>query len=375
MTRANLQTIAVCLGFFAYSMSAFAGRITNMQRAVGQACNSASPVSTAGTGNGVNGAFARTAAVTHARAGSMARGASICRTLANQCVSQASKFAKAGGKNAASYQKLAKMCKAAAQKGTDTGKSADSSEKESQQAKNDQKNSSGMPSMPSMPQSNNNDQPQSTSPSPQPNPQPQNQSDNQQKTTNGWGHGSASFTPQSASASTTGSTAGALASAAGMGMANSAPMYGNGLPPNALQTQPIPNGGGSGMAGSSSGGSFGGTGQSVNRRAPVSKADIMRGLASYGSGSTNVGGDMASGGSGGFSGYGGGRDPASDKEEPIKLADFLPGGKKGPSLENLVGGHVEAGNTIQSKETNLWNRISRVFARHCGQGLLRDCIP
>lgn len=131
----------------------------------------------------------------------------------------------------------------------------------------------------------------------------------------------------------------------------------------------IPGGGGGGPA--SLGGGGGGGGAQLN-----SKADVLHGVgggASGNFGQTNEKMNMKSGDSGGYS-YNNG----SLHEDTMNLADFLPGGKNDPTKRNVAGigaGTATTNFQIQSKDVNIWNRISDRIKSRCSQGLLRDCIP
>ncbi len=127
----------------------------------------------------------------------------------------------------------------------------------------------------------------------------------------------------------------------------------------------VPGGGGF------SGGGGGGQGASLAAVAPPAAAPPAK--------SFNLGNESGGGGYSqqaalnpgeGFSGYGGGREPAS--ESGLDWSQFLPGHSKDP--RKLAGlAHAESG--INSKDVNIWTMISEHIRARCSQGLLRDCIP
>jgi hypothetical protein len=82
--------------------------------------------------------------------------------------------------------------------------------------------------------------------------------------------------------------------------------------------------------------------------------------------------NMKNGESGGGYSYGQG---GYGQEEPgLDLSQFLPGGKQDPTRK--IAGIAESVNfQIQSKDVNIWSRISERIKARCSQGLLRDCIP
>jgi hypothetical protein len=139
----------------------------------------------------------------------------------------------------------------------------------------------------------------------------------------------------------------------------------------------VPNGGG-GMPGGASGGaaslgssgSGGGGGGSAGARGKDVQITEQGGGGGYQQ--MNASMDMKTGGSGGYN-YGA-REPASEYQG-LDLSQFLPGGKQDPT-RRLAG--ARAGGTsieIQSKDVNIWNRISDRIRSRCNQGLLRDCVP
>lgn len=79
-------------------------------------------------------------------------------------------------------------------------------------------------------------------------------------------------------------------------------------------------------------------------------------------------------GGGGWSGYGKG-DDNNPGYQGFPLADFLPGAKRGPAMAKLVGGigGGAPGVQIQSRDVNIWARISDHIHARCIAGLLRDC--
>ena len=57
----------------------------------------------------------------------------------------------------------------------------------------------------------------------------------------------------------------------------------------------------------------------------------------------------------------------------LDLREFLPGGSKDPTRK--VAGGSATNFQIQSRDVNIWARISERIKSRCSQGLLRDCIP
>lgn len=142
----------------------------------------------------------------------------------------------------------------------------------------------------------------------------------------------------------------------------------------------VPNGGG-GMPGGSGGGGSAGLGGGGNpgggaAAAGGSAADILHGLSSGGGGMSamNASMNLKNGEGGGGYSYGNGRNGAG--EGNLDLSQFLPGGKQDPNRK--LAGFAAGGPSniqIQSKEVNIWSRISERIKARCNQGLLRDCIP
>lgn len=84
--------------------------------------------------------------------------------------------------------------------------------------------------------------------------------------------------------------------------------------------------------------------------------------------------NMKNGEAGGGYTYGQGN-PYGHDDAGLDLSQFLPGGKQDPTRK-LAGMASGGGNfQIQSKEVNIWSRISERIKARCSQGLLRDCIP
>ncbi len=148
--------------------------------------------------------------------------------------------------------------------------------------------------------------------------------------------------------------------------------------PKAAGTPPtvgsVPNGGG-GMPGGGGGapaslGGGGGGGGAAGK----SNTDVLQGFGGGGGGmgamAANM--NMKNGESGGGYSYGQG---GYGQEEPgLDLSQFLPGGKQDPTRK--IAGIAESVNfQIQSKDVNIWSRISERIKARCSQGLLRDCIP
>ncbi len=99
----------------------------------------------------------------------------------------------------------------------------------------------------------------------------------------------------------------------------------------------------------------------------------MHGLSSGGGnlGSMNAAMKLQNG-----DGGGGGYNPSSNNNpyDDMNLSDYLPGGKNYAGDRKLAGGNA-TNFQIQSKEVNIFNRISERIRARCSQGLLRDCIP
>lgn len=154
--------------------------------------------------------------------------------------------------------------------------------------------------------------------------------------------------------------------------------------PKAAGTPPtvggVPNGGG-GMPGGGGGGaaSLGGGAGPGGGAAGGSKTDVLHGMSSGGGGmgAMAAGMNMKNGESGGGYTYGQGSNyGAGGDEAGLDLSQFLPGGKQDPTrkLAGIAGGGP--GNfQIQSKDVNIFMRISERIKARCSQGLLRDCIP
>jgi hypothetical protein len=89
----------------------------------------------------------------------------------------------------------------------------------------------------------------------------------------------------------------------------------------------------------------------------------------------------ASGASQFTQGYGGDASPvtsgsgysAPPPQEMADLSRFLPK-LNSNVLRGLAGGNAQVVQ-INSKDVNIWNRISDRIKSRCSQGLLRDCIP
>lgn len=154
---------------------------------------------------------------------------------------------------------------------------------------------------------------------------------------------------------------------------------GEGIQSEPMKVAGVPNGGG-GMPGGAGGGgaaSLGGGGAAAGGGyAPAStKTDILNGERSGGGYAQMAAGmGMKNGeGGGGYTYGGGGYGHGAD--DNIDLSQFLPGGKRDPTAPRNVAGVAGANYQIQSKEVNIWNRISDRIRTRCSQGLLRDCIP
>jgi len=141
-----------------------------------------------------------------------------------------------------------------------------------------------------------------------------------------------------------------------------------------LQVAQIPVGG-TAMPGANSspttatlgGGSTGGGGGAVG---PSKVADILSGTTSHSAyAQARAGMDMSTNGGGGFGGY------TAPAMEHLNLAEFLPGGKNDPVKRGLAGASEPRVVQIQSREVNIWSRISDHIRMRCTQGLLRDCVP
>ena len=148
--------------------------------------------------------------------------------------------------------------------------------------------------------------------------------------------------------------------------------------PRAAGTPPtvgsVPNGGG-GMPGGGGGapaslGGGGGGGGAAGK----TNTDVLQGFGGSGGGmgamAANM--NMKNGESGG--GYSYGQGGYGQDEPGLDLSQFLPGGRQDPTRK--IAGIAESANfQIQSKEVNIWSRISERIKARCSQGLLRDCIP
>lgn len=105
--------------------------------------------------------------------------------------------------------------------------------------------------------------------------------------------------------------------------------------------------------------------------AASNKADILSRDASGSSGySQTVAGMNTATGSGG--GYSAG--VKVDELKGFRLADYLPGGLA-TEARGLASASIAQVANIQSKDVNIWTRISSHIKSRCNQGLLRDCIP
>jgi hypothetical protein len=139
----------------------------------------------------------------------------------------------------------------------------------------------------------------------------------------------------------------------------------------------IPNGGG-GMPGGGGGGaaSLGGGGGGGGGVAGKNLTDVLHGIGAGGGGMSamNANMNMKNGESGG--GYTYGQGGYGNTDAGLDLSQFLPGGKQDPTRK--VAGIAAGGPgnfQIQSKNVNIWSRISERIKARCSQGLLRDCIP
>lgn len=138
----------------------------------------------------------------------------------------------------------------------------------------------------------------------------------------------------------------------------------------------VPNNGG-GVPGGSGGGpaTLGPGGAVPGGSAPSgSKTDVLHGVGSSGGmGAMAANMNMKNGESGG--GYTYGQGQFSQEEEGLDLSQFLPGGKQDPFRKLAGASSNPASFQIQSKDVNIWARISARIKARCSQGLLRDCIP
>lgn len=142
-------------------------------------------------------------------------------------------------------------------------------------------------------------------------------------------------------------------------------------------TQGVPNGGGQMLGGGGGGGaaSLGGGGGGGAGGAGGKKVEITTGGGGGGFSQQAANMKMTNGEGGGGYSYGG-RGLASSGDG-FNLSEFLPGGAKDPFKgRGLAGSTTGTGNfQIQSKDVNLFSRISERIKSRCAQGLLRDCIP
>lgn len=129
-------------------------------------------------------------------------------------------------------------------------------------------------------------------------------------------------------------------------------------------------GGGGGSPASLGGGSGGGAGGAGGK-----KVEITTGGGGGGFSQQAANMKMTNGEGGGGYNYGG-RNP-SGVDNGFNLSEFLPGGAKDPFKGRAIAGQMNGtGNfQIQSKDVNLFSRISERIKSRCAQGLLRDCIP
>jgi hypothetical protein len=141
-------------------------------------------------------------------------------------------------------------------------------------------------------------------------------------------------------------------------------------------TASVPNGGGQmlGGGGGGSSASLGGAQPASYGGNPSKKVEVQTGSGGGGYSQTAAGMNLKNGEGGGGYTYGG-RNPSSDSN--FDLSSFLPGGKHDPFKgRNVAGTASGTGNfQIQSKDVNLFSRISERIKSRCAQGLLRDCIP
>lgn len=126
----------------------------------------------------------------------------------------------------------------------------------------------------------------------------------------------------------------------------------------------IPGGGGNGP-----GAKLGGKGTG-SPGSPGYTTDVLQGFQNggggAGGGSTNTNGHAG----GGFSGYGGQRDPASERGG-LDLKKYLPGGRLDPGSK--LGGFKPFSLEINGRHVNMWNKISERFQEKCRLGELIDC--
>lgn len=141
--------------------------------------------------------------------------------------------------------------------------------------------------------------------------------------------------------------------------------------------QGIANGGGQMLGGGGGGGpaSLGGGGGGGGAAGGGKKVEITTGGGGGGFSQQAANMKMTNGEGGGGYNYGG-RNP-SGVDNGFNLSEFLPGGAKDPFKGRAIAGSMSGTNNfqIQSKEVNLFSRISERIKSRCAQGLLRDCIP
>lgn len=157
----------------------------------------------------------------------------------------------------------------------------------------------------------------------------------------------------------------------GTGKTGVAPVAGD---PNAqpIPTTQVPNGGGQmpggqqGAGAASLGGGGGGGGAMQTASTHLPDANRLTSHSQFAG--TNQGISTAVGGSAGGYNYGG----RGDSGQPMNYADWLP---KTPSAARALAGGNMRPMQIQSKEVNIWTRISDHIKSRCALGLLRDCVP
>jgi hypothetical protein len=141
-------------------------------------------------------------------------------------------------------------------------------------------------------------------------------------------------------------------------------------------TAAVPNGGGQMLGGGGSGSpaALGGAQPANYGGSPGKKVEVQTSGGGGGYSQTAANMNLKNGEGGGGYTYGG-RNPSSDSN--FDLSSFLPGGKHDPFKgRNVAGAASGTGNfQIQSKDVNLFSRISERIKSRCAQGLLRDCIP
>lgn len=136
----------------------------------------------------------------------------------------------------------------------------------------------------------------------------------------------------------------------------------------------VPNGGGGGIPGGGGSAQLGAGGATTGSFGIKTNTDILQGERSGGGGYGQMaaGMQMKTGESGGYN-YGGGG--AGSGYENLNLGDYLPGGKNDPRRGLAAAGAARIGNGINSKDVNIFNRISERLKARCSAGLLRDCVP